>query len=139
MASGNFGNGGDDFTPMTEMNMVPFIDVMLVLLIISMVTTPFLEQGVNVDLPVAGGKTLQAGQETSIVIYYSKDGNLRVGDTPVSRADLVRTLKQKFEGRRDKGVVLHGDKGVSYGSIVEIMAMVQGAGIEQLGLVTQAE
>jgi len=139
MAVGNFGGGGDEYTPITEMNMVPFIDVMLVLLIISMVTTPFLEQGVNVDLPVAGGKTLQTGQEATIVIYYSKDGNLRIGDTPVSRSDLIRTLKQKFEGRKDKGVVLHGDKGVSYGSIVEIMAMLQGAGIEQLGLVTQQE
>jgi len=136
---GNYG-GGDDFTPMTEMNMIPLVDVMLVLLIISMVTTPFLEQGVNVELPVASGQNLQkqATQEP-VVLFLSKDRNLRIGDTPVARSDLVKALKLKFEGRTEKELFVRADKDVPYGAVAEIMATVQGAGIERVGLVTKPE
>ena len=136
---GNFG-GGDDYTPIAEMNMIPMIDVMLVLLIISMVTTPFLEQGVNVELPVASGQNLQKqAVEAPVVLFLSRDKNLRIGDTPVSRKDLVRTLNEKFKGRQQKELFVRADKDVPYGSVAEIMAVVQGAGIERVGLVTQPE
>jgi biopolymer transport protein TolR len=140
MAVSNFGGGGDDYTPMAEMNMIPLVDVMLVLLIISMVTTPFLEQGVNVELPVAAGQNLQkqATQEP-VILYLSRDRNLRLGDTPVSRADLVKTLKSKFAGREQKELFVRADKDVPYGAVAEIMATVQGAGIERVGLVTKPE
>ncbi len=132
--------GGDDYTPMAEMNMVPFIDVMLVLLIISMVTTPFLEQGVNVELPVASGQNLQKqAVEQPVVLFVSRDRNLRIGDTPVSRADLVKTLREKFSGRDQKELFVRADKDVPYGTVAEIMATVQGAGIERVGLVTKPE
>jgi biopolymer transport protein TolR len=140
MAVSNFGGGGDDYTPMAEMNMIPLVDVMLVLLIISMVTTPFLEQGVNVELPVAAGQNLQKqATEAPVILYLSRDRNLRLGDTPVSRADLVKTLKSKFAGREQKELFVRADKDVPYGAVAEIMATVQGAGIERVGLVTKPE
>ncbi|MEO5667908.1 MAG: biopolymer transporter ExbD, partial [Bdellovibrionota bacterium] len=107
---------GDDYSPIAEMNMIPLVDVMLVLLIISMVTAPFLEQGVNVELPVASGQNLQksAAQEP-VVLFLARDKNLRLGDTPVSRSDLVRALKAKFQGRHEKELFVRADKDVPYG------------------------
>src|SRR5688500_4186989 len=94
----NLGSGGDgsgDHMPMAEVNMIPLIDVMLVLLIISMVTTPFLEQGVNVELPVAGGQNLQKQAiEAPVVLFVSRDRNLRIGDKPVTQAQLPARLKE---------------------------------------------
>jgi biopolymer transport protein TolR len=132
--------GGDDYTPIAEMNMIPLVDVMLVLLIISMVTTPFLEQGVNVELPVASGQNLQKqAVEAPVVLFVSKDKNLRLGDTPVARKELIKAINAKFEGRQQKELFVRADKDVPYGAVAEIMAIVQGAGIERVGLVTQPE
>ncbi|NCN39647.1 biopolymer transporter ExbD [bacterium] len=140
MAGPSFGGDGDDYTPVSEMNMVPFIDVMLVLLIISMVTTPFLEQGVNVELPVAGGQSLQKQvSEQPIILYVSKNENLRIGDTPVSRNALAKELAKLFKGRDTKELFVRADKAVPYGVVAEIMSEVQSAGIERVGLVTQPQ
>jgi biopolymer transport protein TolR len=141
MAGSIQNGGGDDYTPMAEMNMVPFIDVMLVLLIISMVTTPFLEQGVNVELPVASGQNLQKQEvvETPVVLFVSRDKNLRLGDKPVTRADLPKQLVEKFKGRGTRELFVRADKEVPYGTVAEIMALVQAAGIERVGLVTQPQ
>jgi len=141
MAGSHYDSGGDDYTPMAEMNMVPFIDVMLVLLIISMVTTPFLEQGVNVELPVAAGQNLQKQEvvEAPVVLFVARDKNLRLGDTPVPRADLAKKLVEKFKGRSTRELFVRADKDVPYGTVAEIMALVQAAGIERVGLVTQPE
>jgi biopolymer transport protein TolR len=141
MAGSIQNGGGDDYTPMAEMNMVPFIDVMLVLLIIAMVTTPFLEQGVNVELPVASGQNLRKQEvvETPVVLFVSRDKNLRLGDKPVTRADLPKQLVEKFKGRGTRELFVRADKEVPYGTVAEIMALVQAAGIERVGLVTQPE
>jgi biopolymer transport protein TolR len=133
------GPGGED-QPLAEINMIPMIDVMLVLLIISMVTTPFLEQGVNVELPVAGGQNLQKQQvETPIVLYVTKDRNLRIGDSPVSRDSLPQKLKEVFSTRASKELFVRADKEVPYGVVAEIMSRVQASGIERVGLVTLPE
>lgn len=141
MGSSYQGGSDDEYTPMTEMNMIPFIDVMLVLLIISMVTTPFMEQGVNVELPVASGQNLQKQEvvEAPIVLYVSKDRNLRLGDRPVPRADLSKALSEQFKDRKQRELFVRADKDVPYGVVAEVMALVQSAGIERVGLVTQPE
>jgi biopolymer transport protein TolR len=137
----NMGSGGDgDHMPMAEVNMIPLIDVMLVLLIISMVTTPFLEQGVNVELPVAGGQNLQKqAVESPVVLFVSRDRSLRLGDKPVTQAQLPARLKEMFQGRRTKELFVRADKDVAYGVVAEIMARVQASGVERVGLVTQPE
>ena len=138
--AGMSSGGGDDYTPMAEMNMVPFIDVMLVLLIISMVTTPFLEQGVTVELPVAGGKSLQKQvTETPVILYVSKDKKLKIDSQSVSRSNLAMALAKKFKGRESKELFVRADKAVPYGVVAEIMSEVQSAGIERVGLVTQPQ
>jgi biopolymer transport protein TolR len=133
------GNGGDD-APLAEINIIPLVDVMLVLLIITMVTAPFLEQGVNVELPVAGGQALQKQQvEEPVILYISKDRNLRLGSTPVSRTELAGRLKETFGKRTAKELFVRADKEVPYGVVAEVMARVQASGIERVGLVTLPE
>jgi biopolymer transport protein TolR len=134
------GGGDNQDMPMAEVNMIPLIDVMLVLLIISMVTTPFLEQGVNVELPVAGGQNLQKQAiEAPIVLFISRDRNLRIGDKPVTVAQLPLRLKEVFQGRKTKELFVRADKDVPYGAVAEVMARVQASGVERVGLVTQPE
>lgn len=135
------GNGGDgDYTPMAEINIIPLVDVMLVLLIISMITTPFLEQGVNVELPVAGGQSLQKGEsEAPVTLFVSRDKNLRLGEQIVSRADLPQKLAAMFGKRSKRELFVRADKDVPYGVVADVMARVQAAGVERVGLVTQPE
>lgn len=136
----NIGGGGGDDAPVADINVIPLVDIMLVLLIISMVTAPFLEQGVNVELPVAGGQSLQKTQtEAPIVLYISKDRNLRIGETPVTRAQLPAKLAEIFKNRSTKEIYVRADREVPYGAVAEIMARVQAAGIERVGLVTLPE
>ena len=132
--------GGDDFPPMADINIIPLVDVMLVLLIISMVTTPFMEQGMNVDLPVAAGQSLQKDEtEEPVVMYIGKDMNLRIGEKPVLLADLKERLDLVFEKRSSKSIYVRADKDVSYGVVAEIMSRIQQAGVGHVNLVTQPQ
>ena len=137
----NAGSGSDqDDVFLGEINMIPFIDVMLVLLVIFMVTAPFMEQGLNVELPVAAGQGLQKDQASEpVILFVSRDRNLRLGDKPVARVDLPRRLTEVFSGRKDKELFVRADREVPYGVVAEVMARVQAAGIERVGLVTQPE
>jgi len=137
----NSGDSDGDPQTMSEMNVIPLVDVMLVMLIIMMVTSPFMEQGVNVELPVAGGQSLQKEQvsETPVVLFVSKDKNLRVGDKPVTSKELIEHLQGLLRDRTQKEIFVRADKDVPYGVVAEIMARVQAAGIERIGLVTQPE
>jgi biopolymer transport protein TolR len=133
------GSDGDDMF-LGEINMVPFIDVMLVLLVIFMITAPFMEQGLNVELPVASGTGLQKDQASEpVILFVSRDRNLRIGDRPVARVDLPRRLSEIFANRRDKELFVRADKEVPYGVVAEVMSRVQAAGVERVGLVTQPE
>lgn len=107
--TGNSDSDGDNV--LAEINMIPFIDVMLVLLIISMVTTPFLEQGVNVELPVAGGQNLQKTQsnDAPVTLIVGKDRNLRIGDTIVLQRDLARKLGEVFKDRSQRELFVRAD------------------------------
>ncbi len=135
-----FSSDDNDFGTMAEINVVPLVDVMLVLLIISMITTPLMEQGVNVELPVAQGQSLEKTQsEEPVVLFLSRDRNLRLGETPVSRGDLAEMLEQTFKNRAQKELFVRADKEVPYGAVAEIMTKVQAAGIDRVGLVTQPE
>jgi biopolymer transport protein TolR len=131
--------GGLGESPLSEINIVPFVDVMLVLLIITMITAPFLEQGVNVDLPTASGQTLRkdVARDEPVILYVTKVGNIRIGKDPVPRDELGAKLNSIFKDRQTKEVFVRADKDVPYGLVAKVMAIVQSSGIDRVGLVTQ--
>jgi biopolymer transport protein TolR len=131
---------------MADINVVPYIDVMLVLLVIFMITTPLMTQGVEIDLPKAQAKALSSENEEPIVISVNKEGQyfLNVAENPnkpmTSRAlvNMVAAyLKLAQEGHVTRQVMIRGDKEVGYGKVVSAMALLQQAGVENVGLITQ--
>jgi biopolymer transport protein TolR len=120
-------------TVLSEINVTPFVDVMLVLLVIFMVTAPLMQQGVDVNLPKAKGKELPPDERISLVIKRNR--TVYMNDTPVSMAE----MKQKLEAisKLNPNVFLKTDKDVPYGLVVEVMSEIKEAGIEKLGMITE--
>lgn len=118
---------------LSEINVTPFVDVMLVLLIIFMVTAPLMQQGMDINLPQAKGKAL--AQEERINIVLKKDGAMYMNDTSVNMQQLEARLKDM--SRLNPDVFLRADRDVSYGSVVRLMGEIKDAGIEKLGIVTE--
>lgn len=116
---------------LSEINVVPYVDVMLVLLVIFMVTAPLLQQGIDVNLPRAKGKELSPTER--VIITIKKDGKIYVNKT---RTD-INTLKSKLAAMSDRDVFLKADKEVPYGVVVEVMGELREIGIERLGMVTE--
>ncbi|MFO7818218.1 MAG: protein TolR [Thermodesulfobacteriota bacterium] len=132
-----------DYNPLdkgllAEINVTPFVDVMLVLLIIFMVTAPMLEQGVEVNLPQT--KTVQTLPEDSdhVVLSIKKDGTIYLDEYKVEPGKLRDHLK-KIAGRKGELLYLRADSQVEYGRVVDIMSRVKDAGIERLGVVAEKE
>jgi biopolymer transport protein TolR len=131
---------GDDYGTIAEINIIPLVDVMLVLLIISMVTTPFMEQGVNVELPVANGEGLRRDESaTPVILYITADRQIRLGDKLLPRSDVVGSLKKAFAERKTKEIFVRADREVPYGFVAETIGRVRSAGVERVGLVTLPE
>jgi len=118
---------------LSEINVTPFVDVMLVLLVIFMVTAPLLQQGIDVNLPKAKGKDLPP--EERITLLIKKDGSIYMNDNPVS----ITNMRQKLEAisKLNPDVYLKADRGVPYGFVVEVIGEIKDAGIEKLGIVTE--
>jgi biopolymer transport protein TolR len=128
-------SGGKHSELMSEINVTPFVDVMLVLLIIFMVTAPMMIQGLNVDLPEATAKTLDSEKE-HLVITINKDQQVYINDFEVTVESLRDKLIKVLQGRSDRDVYLKADKNIPYGIVVQVMAEIKGAGVEQLGMIT---
>ncbi len=122
-----------DRSVMSEINVTPFVDVMLVLLIIFMVTAPLLQQGIDVNLPQAKGKELPPEERLSIVI--KKGGVIYLNDNQISMEDLTKKLAAV--SKLNPNVFLKADKDVPYGLVVQVMGEVKEAGIEKLGMITE--
>jgi len=129
-------SGGKHSELMSEINVTPFVDVMLVLLIIFMVTAPMMIQGLNVDLPEATAKPLDSEKE-QLVITINKDQQVFINDFEVTVEFLREKLVKVIQGRSDRDVYLKADKNIPYGIVVQVMAEIKGAGIEQLGMITE--
>ena len=123
------------YRPVAEMNITPMVDVMLVLMIIFMVAAPMMTQGVQVALPKADAKSIE--QDKPVEILLKKDGTVQVGSAQVAREDLVARLQAIQEGRDSAAILLRADKDINYGTVMEIMAALQMAGMVDVGLVTE--
>jgi len=128
--------GGNSSQLMSDINVTPLVDVMLVLLIIFMVTAPMMMQGVDVSLPEATAEPLDSEKEHLIITIDTKN-QIFINDFQVTVDGLAEKLKKILEGRSDREVFLKADKDISYGTVVQVMAEVKGAGVEKLGMVTE--
>jgi biopolymer transport protein TolR len=127
---------GDPFDHLADINVTPLVDVMLVLLIIFMVTAPMLHQGISVALPKTATTNIRTGLEDPIVLSISRDGLYYINETPVVRGLLRDRLRAILRGRKEKAVLLKADRGLSYGTVIETLDLLNRMGIESLGLVT---
>ena len=124
---------------MSEINVTPFVDVMLVLLIVFMVTAPLLTVGIPVDLPKVKAPAL-TDQKITIIISVKLDGNIYLGDNdrdPVDVENLITTLNAMTDLNTEARIYVRGDTTVAYGRIMEIMSVINSAGYVKVALVTQ--
>jgi len=120
---------------LSQINVTPLVDVMLVLLVIFMVTAPILQQGVAVDLPRVRAGSLK-GEDVQLVVTVTKSDELYLNDTRVALEDLPEKLKAILAERSDRQVFLRADTAVPYGRVMSVMGSLQQIGITQLGMVT---
>lgn len=121
--------------PMAEINVTPFVDVMLVLLIVFMVTAPLLTVGVPVDLPKTHAQALGQDREP-LSVTVRRDGRIYLQNTPISEDDLVPRLTAISGNGYDQRIFVRGDKSVDYGRVMQVMALISAAGFTHIGLVT---
>lgn len=126
---------------MSEINVVPYIDVMLVLLVIFMITAPLLTQGVKVDLPKAPSEPLQDLDREPVIINVDIEGRFFINygenqEDPVSPSDLVNRVNALLKYQPDIPVLVGGDDNVSYGRVVQLMTLLQNAGVPSVGILT---
>lgn len=128
-------SGGGQGGAITEINVTPLVDVMLVLLIIFMVTAPMLQTGVDVHLPQAKAQTIP-DDEGKLILTVTKDKRVFLGKLQIPFDDVEKMLKNNAKLNADKELYLHADRDLLYGDVVKIMAAVKQAGVDKLGMVT---
>lgn len=122
-------------TVLSEINVTPFVDVMLVLLIIFMVTAPMMQQGLDIELP----ETASSGVSTSdepFILKITKDRSLQAGQAKIAMKDLSTKLKAIFTTRKNKQIYIQADRSVDYGTVAEAMGEIRAAGIYSIGMIT---
>lgn len=127
---------GNEKRFMSDINVTPLVDVMLVLLIIFMVTAPMMMEGVAVNLPQTAAKSIKT-QEDPLILSVNKDREIFLEQQKIKFEDLEKKVKIIFKYRRSKEVLLRADRDVPYGYIIKAIASVKRAGIDKLGLVTE--
>jgi biopolymer transport protein TolR len=120
---------------LAEINIIPLVDVTLVLLLIFMLTAPLMYRGIDVNLPKTAGKPTAV--EERMVLTLTKEQTIYVNDKPVALGSLEQTLRDLFKNRQDKTLYLRADQALQYGFVVETMDRVRRSGIEKLGMVTE--
>ncbi len=122
---------------MSEINVVPYIDVMLVLLVIFMITAPLLSQGVKVDLPKAAAQPVDSQDRETLVVTVDRDGRYFLDDRRITSEELSRKVAAILRARPQTPVLIRGDRQSSYGEVVKAMTLLQSAGAPSVGLLTE--
>lgn len=134
-------NSSDEQSTLSEINVTPLVDVMLVLLIIFMVTAPMMQQGVNIDLPEVNASATNTAQD-DMILNIASEGQLYFGSDSkngFSLDGLGEKLNAIYANKEKKELFLRADKDIPYGFVVKVMALCQQAGVERVGMVTEAE
>lgn len=124
-------------TVLSQINVTPLVDVMLVLLIIFMVTAPMMQEGMDVNLPKVKASGLTATEEEPIILTIDKKGGIFINNNAMIFSELRDKLEAIYKRKKEKVVLLRADKDVSYGYVVKTMAEIRKAGIEKVGMVTE--
>ncbi len=136
-SSNHFGDGNYKSEAMlSDINVTPMVDVMLVLLIVFMVSAPLMQQGIQVDLPKTKSPALTE-QDKPVVIVVNHSGNVEIAQHEIPSAEVTDKLRAMFEKREKKEIFIQADKGIPYGTVAAVMAQAQAAGIHRIGLVTE--
>jgi len=137
--SGRSGRGRRVASSLAEINVVPLVDVMLVLLIIFMVTAPLIQRGIDVKLPQARRATQVAGERVEVTIpgTYRESRMIYLGKEQVRAEVFQERLRQQLEGRSDKEVFLRGDSAVQYQDLMDVIDMLKAAGVQNIGMVAR--
>jgi len=122
---------------MSEINVTPFVDVMLVLLIIFMVTAPMMQQGVDVNLPQTSSTGAITMDEKDVVVTIDAQKNIFVGEKKINQDQLKDVLDAVFDSKENRVAYLRSDQKVDYGFVVEVMGALKNAGVEHVGLATE--
>jgi len=131
-----FDQGSSDSGAISQINVTPLVDVMLVLLIIFMVTAPILQQGVSIDLPKVAAGPL-SGEEEQLVVNVAKGGQVYLNDTALTAEQLREKLRAIVAARPDRQLYVRADQAVPYGQVMQVMGAVRDAGLVRVGLVTE--
>ncbi|MCK5391758.1 MAG: protein TolR [Deltaproteobacteria bacterium] len=135
-------NNGGGRTVLSEINVTPFVDVMLVLLVIFMVTTPILYQGVDVDLPKTDSQPMASlDRERKVVVTLNSNGTIFIEKEEYSlselRIEIRKLMSERGKDVREEDVFLRADTSVPYGTVVQVMSEIRNAGVTKLGLITE--
>jgi biopolymer transport protein TolR len=127
---------------LAEINVVPYIDVTLVLLVVFMVTAPLLIQGIDINLPKTVSSSLEKKYEDSLIISIKSNGNLYLNlgskkELQISKPDLSEKVSKILKQNPNTSVLVRGDKNTSYGEVVRLMSLLQKSGVSSVGLVTE--
>ncbi|MCD8497147.1 MAG: protein TolR [Alphaproteobacteria bacterium] len=133
------GRRGGSYRPMAEINVTPFVDVMLVLLIVFMVAAPLLTAGVPVDLPQSNAKPIQDEDNKPIEITVDSSGKTFVGETEVEFDRLVPLLTAMTQGQSDRRIYIRGDQAINYGLVMKVIGAINGAGFSKVALISEAK
>lgn len=129
------GNSSRSRVALSEINVTPLVDVMLVLLIMFMVTTPLMQQGIEVDLPKTSSSGVELNDEPFVLVIDSKQ-KMTAGKQGITMEELRPKLKALFQARKNKQVYIQADRKVDYGFVAEAMAEIRAAGVFNIGLIT---
>lgn len=129
---------GGQYRPMAEINVTPFVDVMLVLLIVFMVAAPLLTAGVPIDLPNSDAKPIQEEDTKPIEISIDKSGKIFIGESEVEKKRLIPLLSAMTEGQADRRIYIRGDEAIDYGVVMNIIGGINGAGFNKVALITES-
>ncbi|MFA5592037.1 MAG: protein TolR [Micavibrio sp.] len=132
------GRGGMSHRPMAEINVTPFVDVMLVLLIIFMVAAPLLTAGVPIDLPDSKAKAISDEDNKPLEVSIAKDGRVFVGETEVTEERIVTILNSMTEDNPDRRIYIRADRTIDYGRVMAILGTINAAGFNKVALISEA-